>query len=94
MRAPCDDRESASNKLRIKAMPDVGSVPIKKTNDDIDVVVTAPTVSDGKYQAVVQDSQRQRAWSGEGGTASEATTRAVRGFLGDRHAPEYIRKPV
>lgn len=40
--------------------------------------------------AVVKDQVGGRCWSGEGRTDSEATTQAVRKFLGDRRSPEYV----
>lgn len=68
-----------------------GYIPITKTADDINVVVN-PTPTNGKYNAVLQDNRRQRAWSGEGTTQSDAATDATRKFLNDRHAPEYVGK--
>lgn len=43
-----------------------------------------------KRAAVITDKHAGRAWSGEGWTDSEATTEAVRKFLGDRRAREYV----
>lgn len=63
---------------------------------DIDVVVgphpNGSIAPDGNARraAVIIDKRSQRAWSGEGWTDSEATTEAVRRFLGDRRAREYV----
>lgn len=40
--------------------------------------------------AVVMDRKGGRAWSAEAPTESEAATKALRGFLGDRRAREYV----
>lgn len=40
--------------------------------------------------AVVIDKRAGRAWTGEGWTDGEAATDAVRRFLGDRRAREYV----
>lgn len=47
---------------------------------------------DGIKTATVTDYKSGRAWSGEGGTTSEAATKAMRSFLGDRRAREYLDK--
>lgn len=63
---------------------------------DIDVYVgphpegSAAPGGTTKRSAVIIDRRSQRAWSGEGWTDSEATTEAVRRFLGDRRAREYV----
>jgi hypothetical protein len=43
-----------------------------------------------KRAAVVTDRQGGRAWSGEGATDDAAATNAVRKFLKDRNAREYV----
>lgn len=69
-----------------------GSVPLAKASDDISINIVKPTSSGEKFKATVNDVSRQRAWSGQGSTESEASTEAVRGFLNDRRAPEYVGK--
>ena len=63
---------------------------MSETKDDISVSVGGHPDGSTKRAAVVTDRRSQRAWSGEGGTDSEATTEAVRRFLGDRRAREYV----
>lgn len=43
-----------------------------------------------KRAAVVTDKEGGRAWSGEGATDDAAATNAVRKFLRDRRAREYV----
>lgn len=50
--------------------------------------IVGETVS-GKT-ATVTDRKSGRAWSGEGADSGAATTEAVRKFLGDRRAREYV----
>lgn len=49
-----------------------------------------PVASERSRTAVVVDRAGNRAWSAEGATDSEAATKAVRGFLGDRRSREYV----
>lgn len=60
--------------------------------DDIDIEVADRVVGetvDGKT-AVVTDRKSGRAWSGEGANINGAATDALRKFLGDRRAREYV----
>ncbi len=57
---------------------------------EVEVEVFPVPADGGKAQAVVKDTQAQRAWSGEGDTMSQAATEAMRKFLGDRRAGEYV----
>lgn len=61
---------------------------------DIDIEIANATSGDGTptggKTAVVIDRKSQRAWSGEGQTESEAATKALRSFIGDRRAREYV----
>lgn len=67
---------------------ELGYVPLARTAEDMQVEVKA--VGSDKWHATVQDSKRQRAWSGEGVSPSDASTKALRGFLGDRRSAEYV----
>lgn len=58
--------------------------------ENIEVTVGEHPEGNGKRSAVVQDRTAGRAWSGEGATDSQATTEAVRKFLGDRRTREYV----
>lgn len=58
--------------------------------DKIEVSVGEHPEGNGKRAAVVTDRNANRAWSGEGATDSEATTEAVRKFIGDRRVREYM----
>jgi hypothetical protein len=60
--------------------------------DAIEVEIIPPATDGAKHQAVVRDRGRNRAWSGEGDTSSEAATEATRNFIVDRRAPEYMEK--
>lgn len=60
--------------------------------ENIEVEVRPHPEDGSKHQAVVRDQVAKRAWSGEGTTPSEATTEAVRKFIGDRNAREYVQK--
>lgn len=61
-----------------------------QAKNDIEVSVGEHPDGSGNRAAVVKDQRSQRAWSGEGKTDSEATTEAVRKFLGDRRSREYV----
>ena len=56
-------------------------------------VATSTAAENGSGQdaasVVITDRDAQRAWSGQGSTASEAATEAVRRLLGDRRVREY-----
>jgi hypothetical protein len=73
---------------------DTGSIPLSKSGEDLSVEVGERVSTDNgtkTYQQTIRDNARQRAWSGEGPTASEAATRAMRNFMSDRRAPEYVK---
>ena len=57
--------------------------------DNVEVEVFDHPNGTGKA-AVVRDQKAERAWSGEGATESAAATEAMRKFLGDRRAREYV----
>lgn len=57
--------------------------------DSIEVQVTENPEDSSEKQVIIQDSKGGRAWSGEGRTAGEAATKAVRRLLGDRRVREY-----
>jgi hypothetical protein len=84
-----DEDESGSPVLRDNDLCG-GLVPLTKVASDIDVVTRPHPTETGKHQATVNDRVHQRSWSGEGNTSDSATTEAVRKFLGDRHAGEYV----
>lgn len=67
-------------------------MPTAAPETDIDMSVTQQPDLNGRHQAVIHDTGRQRAWGGEGGTPGAASTEALKKFLGDRRAPEYIKK--
>lgn len=58
--------------------------------DNLEVEVGPHPEDSSKRAAVVKDVKANRAWSGEGATDSEATTEAVRKFVGDRRTKEYL----
>lgn len=60
--------------------------------DDIEIeTVYGQTIAGtGGYSATINDRKAGRAWSGEGVTAGAAATEAVKKFLGDRRAKEYV----
>ncbi len=65
---------------------------MRKPSVNVEIVPqrTDEGIETGKQQAVVTDRSSGRAWSGEGDTTSEAATEAVRKFIGDRRAREYM----
>lgn len=73
-------------------------MPTEQQRDNIEVeVVSRPDTATeagftehGGTDVVITDRRAGRAWSGEGKTASEAATQAVRRLLGDRRAREYV----
>lgn len=66
--------------------------------ENIDIVITdtqpaveGETIASGRQKtAAVFDRKGGRAWTAEGPDASTASTEAVRKFLGDRRAREYV----
>lgn len=68
-----------------------GFIPLAKTSDDIDMTVGPHTAGDGRAEAVIRDKSRtDRCWTGEGNNESEAASEAIKKFLSDRRAPEYV----
>jgi hypothetical protein len=63
-------------------------------SDKIDVEVSTNTDDAGNttHQTVIMDRDGKRAWSGEGATAGESATKAVRSFISHRTAREYLPK--
>ncbi len=61
------------------------------SRNTVDVEIGDHPDGTGNRAAVVKDQSNGRCWSGEGRTDNEATTEAVRKFLGDRRSAEYIR---
>lgn len=61
-------------------------------SESIEVEVADQTAGDTVVgqSVLITDRKGGRAWSGEGQTASEAATRAVRKLLGDRRVREYV----
>lgn len=55
--------------------------------DNIDVL--HGTTEAGEHTTVVQDRPAGRAWTGIGKTSNEASTEAMKKFLGDRRTKEY-----
>jgi hypothetical protein len=60
--------------------------------DNIEVEIM-PIPGTGRQSAGISDRVSGRVWSGEGATMGEAATEAMRKFLGDRRAREYVGEP-
>lgn len=69
-----------------------GYVPLTRAASDIEVSVGPHSSGDGRAEAVVKDTVRKRAWSGEGRDGSSAATEAMRKFLSDPKSREYASK--
>lgn len=61
----------------------------KPKSEDLQVNV-GQSVDGGLHHATIVDVPGGRAWSGEGSTSGEAATEAVRKFVSDRRAREYL----
>lgn len=61
--------------------------------DDIEVETgykAAEVGGMGGYTATIIDRKAGRAWSGDGPTVGQAASGAMKKFLGDRRAKEYV----
>lgn len=60
--------------------------------DDVEVVTASGKDAFGAdvQQATIVDRKANRCWSGSGKTVDAAHTEALKGFLGDRRAREYV----
>lgn len=76
----------------MSSKPSADDIKVEVSDTPADAATGEPPAPERAKSAAVIDRNGNRAWTGEGKDASEATTRAVRSFVGSRHAGEYISR--